>query len=508
MKRVTNEEKNKKFNSKIKSKLIKGYLKLRNKTNTNHFLPKTKENINYFQTFEKSSNNLNEESYKSFQDNKKQLKRNYVNLKHLKIEHLSKEKKDDYNYTLNKLFFTTSNLIKQKKEKAKFKRYSLINSYYNQNQNDDIVGKNKILNKLFPDINEMHKYSNLPFFSLTKRRTPYQNKFNLGNNKYKIRKEEFLYKISHDDNSKEKYLINKNKGIKKGTTTQYFHGFDNFCINNKITENNHPLRESIKKRKLKLELDIENITKGGEKTSQLSNKEKRLTILKNNIQNIKSLPNELFNDLEEEVFKFLDEEFEKNHRNDKDDKDIKKEKEEKDIAEKNTMTEDNYNINNLNINLWTSNSTDTNTTDNNNYINNNTFKKLYKYPINFYSTQQLKKKEHFPKNYKITFEERAKMLKKEKEQENYNKINYRLSLENRHDLKEKRKINNKIMYKKQSKIRDILIGNILKKTYDEVDSKRILNGLKPWFLINSDEKKVIDVNCLKKKLNEDIKNIL
>ena len=521
MKGIESEEKNKIFNSTIKSKLIKGYQKLRNETNNNYFMPKEKENINYFQTFEKSSNNLNDESYNSFQDNKRQVKINYFNLKNLKIEPLSKVKKDDYNHTLNKLFFTTSNLIKHKKEKGKFKKNSLINSYYNLNTNDDINEKNKIINKLFPDINEINKFSNLPFFSFTKRRTPYENKFNLGNNKYKIRKEEFLYKISHEDNSKEKYILNKNRGIKKGTTTQYFHGVDKFCINNKITKNNYPLSETIKKRKLNLELDIENITKGGEKTSQLSNKEKRLKILKNNIKNIKSLPNQLFNGLEEDVFKFLDEEFDKNHNNEKednkDDKEIKKEEEnnkdenDKDKAEKDTMTENKYYINNLNINLLQDNSANTNVPEKNDYINPTSFKKLFKYPINFYTTQQIKKKEHFPINSKITFEERIKMLKKEKEkeeEENFKKINYRLPLENRHDLKEKRKLSNKYKYKKLSKIRDILIGNKLKKTYDEVDTKRILNGLKPWVLIKADEKKEIDINVLKRQLNEDIKNIL
>ena len=42
------------------------------------------------------------------------------------------------------------------------------------------------------------------------------------------------------------------------------------------------------------------------------------------------------------------------------------------------------------------------------------------------------------------------------------------------DLKEKRGTNNKKAYKKQCKVRDILIMNKLKKnSYDEVDSKRI-----------------------------------
>ena len=134
--------------------------------------------------------------------------------------------------------------------------------------------------------------------------------------------------------------------MKKGRTNNYFHGINKFCINNKISETNFPL--NYKKNKLNLELDIKNITKGGEKTSQMSSKEKRLKLLENNVNNIKSIPNELMNDLEEEVFKILDEEFEKNHSNDNNKtkeeekekveyelKDKKNEKEEKNIINKN-----------------------------------------------------------------------------------------------------------------------------------------------------------------------------
>ena len=511
MERNITEEKNKKMNSKIKNNPLKEYQKIRNKTKTNYYISKVKNDNNYYKTFDKSSIILNEEIYNSFQQKKENSRTIYNNLKQFKILNFSKERKNNYNNTLNKLFFTTSNILKHKKIDKK--KDSIVNAYYNMNQiDDDINGKNRILNKLFPDINEMNKYSNLPFFSLIKRRTPFKMKFNLdlNNLKKRIKQEEFLFKLSHTNDSNEQKLLNINKGIKKGRTTQYFHGVDKFCINNKISEINHPLKESIIRNKFNLQLNVENITRGGEKTPQMNNKEKRIKMLENNVNNIKSIPKELVNGLEEEVFKFLDEEFEKNHielDKDNENKELEKNTNEKKTEEKNVMTGFDNNINNLNLNFLSNKSTYTNISDIN-YINPNPLKKPNKYPTNYYSTQQLRKKEHFSDNYKITFEERIKKLNKEKEEKKLNKIKNGLELENIKDLKEKRKINNGIIYRRHAKIADKLIGNTLKNTYDEVDTKRILNGLKPWIFIKSDEKKEMNINILKQKVNEDIKNIL
>ena len=521
MEKIKNEEKQNHLSNSIKNRLLKGYQKLRNKTNTNYFFPKKFGNVNYYQTFDKSSNNLNEESYSSFQINKKKSRTDYDGLKNLKIQHLSKEKKDDYNNTLNKLFFTTSNLIKRKKDKLQ--KNLLINSYYNMNLDEnDINGKKRILNKLFPDIEEMNKYSNVPFFSLMKKRTPLEKKLNLGlkSKKHRIKQEDFLFKISHDNLPNENYNFNKSKGIKKGRTTRYFHGVDKFCANNKISETNFPLKESLKKNKLNLELDIENITKGGEKTSQMSNKEKRIKILENNVNNIKSIPSDLVNGLEDEVFKILDEEFEKNYNTNNQDcqtdktKEVIKEDINSEIKSKEIEIEDENknNINNINFEINSNKITKNNDSYNNDYINPNVMKKPNKYPVNFYTTQQIRKKEHFTINSKITFEERIKMLKKKEQKEKGEKdlynIKNKLNLENTKDLKLKRGLTNKAAYKKQCRIKDILIGNKLKSTYDPVDTKRILNGLKPWIYIRSDEKKEIKLDILKQKLNEDIKNIL
>jgi lipoate-protein ligase A len=75
-------------------------------------------------------------------------------------------------------------------------------------------------------------------------------------------------------------------------------------------------KEDLNKKKFKLELDINNLTKG-EKIPQISNREKHIKILENNIKNIKLIPNQLMNDLEDDVFKFIDNEFDKIHEDSK-----------------------------------------------------------------------------------------------------------------------------------------------------------------------------------------------
>ena len=494
------EEKNKKFISTLKFRMFKGYEKIRNKTNENLIVPKLKNSNNYYRTFDKSLNNVSEDNLSFNNKNKNHpFKTKYDNLKNFNITHLSKVKKDDYDFTLNKLFFTTSDSIKNKKLK-KLNKDLLVNTNYDiKYDEENIKERSRLLNNLFPDINELNKYSDIRFFSLIK--NPYPNKmkldFILNKKRYKINQNEFLYKLSHKSEDKEKIKINKNKGIKKGVTTQYFHGVDKFCINNKISETNFPFNN----KKLLLELDVENITKGGEKTSQISNKERRLKMLEKNINSIKSIPEELVDDLEKEVFKYLDEEFDKNDSMNKKDLNSKMKENENKIEKKDESIENNSNKG-INIYIQTNDSINTS-----NYINTNNFKKPNKYPINFYSTQQLKKKEHFKRDYKITFEEREKMLKKEKEDKKVHKYKSGLILDNKKDLKRKKPLNNVIAYKKQCKMRDILIGNKLKNEYDEIDTKRILRGLKPWVFINADDKKRINLDTLKQKFNEDIKEL-
>ena len=526
MERNRDEEKNKKFTSTIKNKMFKGYQKVRNKIHTNleiydsiqKFSYDNENNNPYNFNFEKYFSNSKEKTKKD------KLKNSFNSIDHIDIQHLSKTKKDDYNNILNKLFFTTSNIIKNQKYIKNKKQNINFNNYNIKDAVNDINEKNEILNKLFPDINEINKYSNLPFFSLVKVKSPYKMKLN-SNNKKEINKkfpqEEFLYKISHYHNDDEKINYNfiKNKGIKKGRTTKYFHGVNKFCINNKISETNFYKEDDINNKKLKLKLDISNLTKGGEGVPQISTKEKHIKILQNNLKNIKLIPNKLINDLEDGVFKFIDEEFDKKNNESSNNNNDNNNNEEVKIDLPNEPNKNNNSNNSNIINLNTQfQMKNTNNkyfqteigyqqfSKNKSYYNNSSnfnssgFKKPQQYPINFYSTQQLKIKEHFDKTYKNTFDERNKKLKGNNSERNTKKKLSDEILNNVNELHKKKIINNRQAYKKESKIRDIIIGNKLKCEFNSKDIKRILNGLKPWADIKLEQDINFNNDCIKKNI--------
>ena len=527
------EEKNKKFTTTIKNKMFKGYEKVRNKFHNNNL--DINDNFQRFSYDSESYSNyfLNDLDKKNSYSNEKLKmkdkfiqKNNFNNLNNINIQHLSKIKKDDYNNILNKLFFTTSNIINKKYKKPSL---NIKNFDYNiKESTNDIKEKNKILNKLFPDIDEINKYSNLPFFSLIKVRSPYKLKLN-SNNKKEIKKkfpqEEFLYKISHNFNDEDEKMNNnfiKNKGMKKGRTNNYFHGINKFCINNKISETNFIKEEDINKKKEKLELDIANLTKGGEKTPQLSTKEKHIKILENNLKNLKFIPNQIINDLEDDVFKFIDEEFDNiNNTTENSKNNIKKEN--KTLHSINNK-ENGSNIINLNTQFkfnktstinnkyFQTTSNDFQNNKNKSYYNNSNnfnttgFKKPQQYPINFYSTQQIKIKEHFNDTYKNTFDERMKKMKKGNKSERTSKkrIDGKIIENiNINDLHKKKKKTSECAFKRECKMRDILIGNKLKCEFNHEDIKRILNGLTPYADIKIDDKEIMN-NLY--KIKDDINN--
>ena len=87
----------------------------------------------------------------------------------------------------------------------------------------------------------------------------------------------------------------------------------------------------------------------------MSNREKKLKMLEKNVKNIKSIPNELINGLEYEVFKLLDEEFDKND-NPKTEENEKKNNLDSELNNKenkkdemNQIGDNKNNINNFNI---------------------------------------------------------------------------------------------------------------------------------------------------------------
>jgi len=93
----------------------------------------------------------------------------------------------------------------------------------------------------------------------------------------------------------------------------------------------------------------------------------------------------------------------------------------------NQIGDNKNNINNFNIEFMTNKKINNkNVYDDNNYINPNIMKRQRKYPVNFYTTQQIRKKEHFTVDSKITFEERLKTLQKKEQKEKEEKNLYLL----------------------------------------------------------------------------------
>ena len=140
------------------------------------------------------------------------------------------------------------------------------------NSNNESKNKGFIFQKLFPDKQEIYKYSELPFFSLTK--NPYNfgintnNIINLRENDDAFSKDDFLFRLSHQRENNEKYIknnFNKNKGVKKGIALTSLHNYN----------------DNLDKKKLKLMLDVENISNN--KHVYLNSKEKRYKILEKEI---------------------------------------------------------------------------------------------------------------------------------------------------------------------------------------------------------------------------------
>ena len=528
MEKNENDEKNNKFIIIIKNKKLKGYEKTRNKIYNNfeptdilqRFSYDKENNTNYLYDKLTKEYNYSPET-RNFIDKFK--KNNNKNFNNISVQNLSKIK----NKNLNNLFCTKQTILNQSIFKNKQLKLSLNNNKNVKDSQSDVKAKKNILNKLFPDINEINKYSNLPFFSLVKTKYPYKMRLNLSNKKEgkkKFPQEEFLYQISHNNNDEEKINYNfiKNKSVKKGITKKYFHGVDKYCINNKISENNFITKENLNKKKFKLELDINNLTKG-EKIPQISTKEKHIRILEKNLKNIKTIPNQLMNDLEDDIFNFIDNEFDSINEESK----YYKKEEYKNAINIEQANDNDTNCINLNKQFNTNNINNTSISDKNlqtsidylnysknksyfNNTNNNNFKstvlkKPNKYPINFYSTQQLKIKEHFNKNHKNTFDERNKKFKKGYNSErNLKKKLPDEMIENIKGLQKRKIINYGNFFKKECKIRDILIGNKLKCEFTPIDIKRILNGLKPYADINleGENDNTIEIN----QLNDNMKD--
>jgi len=424
---------------------VKGNTKLNNRTYENGFVVKIKTNKEIL-PFEFDY----QEVYKN-----KYLK-NYINntidLNDIQVINFSKKKKKKKSLLTKgsqQLFLT------EKKNFVKNKDIS------------DEANKERTLNLIFPYKDEIKKFSNLPFFSLTKNQFNEQtdiNKYSSRNgskNRIKniedVLQEDFLFKISHqkDDelnNANNNFI--KNKGLKKGVT---------FDVNENISNS---------KKDLKLKIDIQNLNNN--KTTYLSSKEKRYKIIEKEVEPFKNIVS-LFKDFET---KFLSDDDKNNNNN-------------------NTNKEENKNEENKNKNSKTNDLNKDNDEVKTKIISGRNFYGLYDpcrttynwkkprvYPLNYYSFKQLKRKEtKYEDVHKLAFEQFQKKINlKEDEHKAKTSRNNLNEFEKAYfeKLYTKKEITNKMIFNRECRIRDIILTNKLKCEFSPSDIKRVLNGQKTW----------------------------
>lgn len=461
---IKKKEDNKILISNLKARMFRGYHKIlknsRNKShkkysnnsNLNNILtPLAKENApSYIRTYSngyiikvKNSKQVLpfENEYQDIYKKKylNQLNSSKIELNDIKVINYSKKNKELK--------------LKNNKKKQIFltERHNSTNNIKNKYTDKNL--RAQTLNLLFPYKEEINKISNLPFFSLTKNQYNVEsdiiNSSNIGKKNIKeILQEDFLYKLSHRKDMDQNDISNnfiKNKRVKKGIT------FDLNRIN------------SINKKNLKLQLDIKNINEN--KHEYLTSKEKRYKIIEKEIAPFKNIIS-LFKDFEN---KFLDEEQNENNK-------IEENKDDKgndlDAIKKNNIKT--YYINEKNIDEP---SEPLRTTYN--------FKKPRLYPLNYYSSNQLKSKEKkYENSHKLGYEQFQKKinLKDDKKVKTYRKNNNMDEYEKAYfdKLFTRKPVTNKMVFNRECRIRDIIITNKLKCEFSPKDIKRILNGQKPW----------------------------
>ena len=476
---MKNAEENRKIVSNIKAKMFRGYhqimqnkkkeRKLKRLKNTELTLPdliymlksKKKYNKEYL-PFEPDYDSAYRDKYLNKFDD--------IQSDDLKIINLSMPKKEN------------------KKPKKKSKNMFLTHTKFNKNKNiyiynpdteTELENKKTIFKKLFPDREEIYKYSELPFFSLTKNPNNFgyqgNNLINLKENDDIFNQEDFLYKLSHKRENTEKLInnnYNKNKGVKRGIALA--------LMNEKNNDN-------IDKKKMKLMLDIENMNDN--KQVYLTSKERRYKIIEKEIEPLKNVIS-LFKDFETEIEKdeIKTEENEKINKIDKNINSNKNKKETKNII-----------INGNNFDEIGSKTT----------YNSHPFKKPRFYPLNYYTSNQIMVKEkRYEDTHKLGTEEFQKKINLKTTDnaiKNIYKHKYIMDEYEKQYIKrliKKEKLSVRDAYLRKCRINDIILVSKLKCEFSPKDVKRVLNGIKPW-----DDCKRLDQKFLDKNLPSKVGNL-
>ena len=466
------QEENKIMTSNIKARMFRGYNQIIKNKKKERKLEKLKNlelNLNDLIFVLRSKTKSNKEylpfeiDYDYSYRNKYSNKIDDIKADDLKIENLSK------NYNKRKL-----------KSKNMFLTQTKNKTEYTNTDLDAIELENKksTFKKLFPDQNEIYKYSELPFFSLTKN----PNNFGyVGNTMVKLKKdddifsqEDFLYRLSHKRENPEKYNLNnfnKNKEVIKGNVL--------VNINDRDNKNNKD------KKNIKLTMDIENMNNN--KTAYLDSKEKRYKILEKEIEPLKNVIS-LFKDFATEIEK-------------EDNIDIEKTKSEKTTPIDNSKNNSNIIKKESSVNI-------TNNENNIELIASRTaysphiFKKPKLYPINHYALNQvIIKEKRYERMHKMGLEDFQRKINLKNEKENVIKNIYKKKYIMDEYEKEyfkrlftKEKISVRDAYLRKCRINDIILVSKLKCEFSPRDVKRVLNGIKPWNDCQKLDQKFIEKN--------------
>lgn len=342
-----------------------------------------------------------------------------VDVKKVDIKNKEKQKNHQPQKSQDQLYITTN---------------SNKTSYVNQNTQTE----GDLLGKIFSHgKSEMEKFSSLHFFAIDK--NPLDIDYPVVNLDKKERnpyvEAEFLYKISHTHKPEKNSAYNfyTNKGIKRG-----------FAKSNLLGEK--------KKQNEKIELNL-NIVPEKLKSSPkfLTSKEKKEKFIENQLNMIKSVPNDLFKNFEDNLFDDNDEE-----------------KEEK--------IEPNVNKTTYNMSEHFLNST-SNMTSHREIYDMNSNLTTYKPQIN--KAKYVSGQMSF-RNSRFNFIRDLAFTQKE-----YSSVQASPKRVLKHFINPKShlftqpKHTNKSSYDKQSKQRDIIISSKLKGYYSQNDIERLLNGRQP-----------------------------
>jgi len=466
------QEENKIMTSNIKARMFRGYNQIIKNKKKERKLEKLKNlelNLNDLIFVLRSKTKSNKEylpfeiDYDYSYRNKYSNKIDDIKADDLKIENLSK------NYNKRKLK-SKNMFLTQTKNKTECTNTEL--------DAIELENKKSTFKKLFPDQNEIYKYSELPFFSLTKNPNNYGY---VGNTMVKLKKdddifsqEDFLYRLSHKRENPEKYNLNnfnKNKEVIKGNVL--------VNINDRDNKNNKD------KKNIKLTMDIENMNNN--KTAYLDSKEKRYKILEKEIEPLKNVIS-LFKDFATEIEK-------------EDNIDIEKTKSEQTTPIDNSK-------NNSNVIKKESSANITNNENNIELIASRTaysphiFKKPKLYPINHYALNQvIIKEKRYERMHKMGLEDFQRKINLKNEKENVIKNIYKKKYIMDEYEKEyfkrlftKEKISVRDAYLRKCRINDIILVSKLKCEFSPRDVKRVLNGIKPWNDCQKLDQKFIEKN--------------